>query len=88
MCPPTRRSCEHGIDMSLRMPDRDRTSAASLAFGVHCSVFKKRVSDGRARGREAGEQADVEATRTRSEAANDLRFRALVSSGSTVPGHI
>ena len=36
----------------------------------------------------AGELADVEATRTRSEAANDLRFRALVSSGPTVPGHI
>jgi hypothetical protein len=73
--------------MSLRLPDRDRTSAASLAFGVHCSVFKKRFSDG-APGAEAGEHADVEATRTRSEAANDLRFRALVSNGSTVPGHM
>ena len=36
---------EHGIDMSLR--PRDSGSAASLAFGVHCSVFKKRFPDRR-----------------------------------------
>ena len=37
---------EHGIDMSLR--PRKTGSAASLAFGVHCSVFKKRFPDRRA----------------------------------------
>jgi hypothetical protein len=36
---------EHGIDMSLR--PRKTGSAASLAFGVHCSVFKKRFPDRR-----------------------------------------
>ena len=36
---------EHGIDMSLR--PRDSGSSASLAFGVHCSVFKKRFPDRR-----------------------------------------
>jgi len=38
---------EHGIDMSLR---NENVSAASLAFGVHCSVFKKRFPDRRAKG--------------------------------------
>ena len=38
---------EHGIDMSLR--PRKTGSAASLAFGVHCSVFKKRFPDRRAK---------------------------------------
>jgi len=39
---------EHGIDMSLRFP-ANGISAASLAFGVHCSVFKKRFPDGHTR---------------------------------------
>jgi hypothetical protein len=48
VCPPTRRSYEHGIDMSLRLPIEIEQPLASLAFGVHCSVFKKRIPDGRA----------------------------------------
>jgi hypothetical protein len=31
---------------------------------------------------------DVEATHTRFEAANDQKTRVLVSTGSTVPGHV
>ena len=43
------------LTCGLRSTDRDRTSAPSLAFGFHCSVFKKRLPDERA--------AAIEATR-------------------------
>jgi hypothetical protein len=33
--------------MSHRLPIEIEQPLASLAFGVHCSVFKKRISDER-----------------------------------------
>ena len=68
---------QHGIDMSLR--DRRTVRTASLAFGVHCSVFKKRVPDV-TRQTEAG-RTDVGGTRTRSSRPRTARpeSRVLVS---------
>ena len=41
LCPPTRRSYEHGIDMSLRVPDRDRTPVGVTGFWRSLLCFQE-----------------------------------------------
>ena len=78
----------HGIDMSLRTTDRDRPNGGFTGFWRSLLCFQEAVPRRARTTAGAGERADVEATRTRAEAANDLPDRALVSSGSAVPGHV
>ena len=41
VCPPTRRSYEHGIDMSHRVPDRDRTTIGVTGFWRSLLCFQE-----------------------------------------------
>jgi hypothetical protein len=91
---------QRGIDMSLRTPrslidDQDQEPAASLAFGVHCSVFKKRVPDGMQPETAALCRRDtyspvlpwiLGACQPRRTARNTGRVGVLVSTGPVVPG--
>ena len=74
--------------MSLRLPDLSRTFGGLTGFWRSLLCFQE-AGPRRARPTtEVSGRADVEATRTRFEAANDLEIRVLVSTGSTVPVHV
>jgi hypothetical protein len=88
LCPPTRGSCEHGIDMSLRLTDLTSDSLGRHWLLAFTALFSRSGSPTGAPMTEVGGRTDVEATRTRFEATNDLKTRVLVSTGSTVPDHV
>ena len=74
--------------MSLRLPDLRSDVRRPHWLLAFTALFSRSGSPTGAPRTEVSGRADVEATRTRFEVANDLEIRVLVSTGSTVPGHV